>query len=61
VAKKKSADAQKKQAKKKKMKPNEAKEKAEQKLKEIEANLGSASQKGLIGRIKDAINKLNCK
>lgn len=61
AAKEKSKKAKETQAQKKKIKPNDAKAAAEQKLKDIEGRLGTDAQKGLIGRIKDAINKLNCK
>jgi hypothetical protein len=60
-AKKKSDADNKKQAKKRKMGVNEAAQKADTKLKEIEEKLGKDGRGGLIDRIKEAIKKLNCK
>lgn len=61
AAKEKSKKAKKDQAKKKKLSSDEAKQKADQKLSDIKYKLGSESKKGLIARIQEAINKLNCK
>lgn len=61
AAKAKSKKAKSDQSKKKKLSTDEAKQRAEEKLKEIEEKLGSESKKGLLARIKEAINKLNCK
>lgn len=61
AAKEKTKKAKKDQGKKKKLTSDEAKQKADQKLSDIQSKLGSEAKKGLIGRIKDAINKLNCK
>lgn len=54
-------ESKKKQDKKKKLKSAEAKKMAEQKLSDIKNRIGEEGQKGLIAKINDAINKLNCK
>lgn len=61
AAKEKSKKAKKDQGKKKKLSSDEAKQMANQKLSDIENKLGSEAKKGLIARIQEAINKLNCK
>lgn len=61
AAKKKSDTAKKEQSKKKKMTSDEAKRRADDKVKEIEEKMGNDGRGGLINRIKEAINKLNCK
>lgn len=61
AAKKKSDTAKKEQSKKKKMTSDEAKRRADDKVKEIEEKMGKDGRGGLINRIKEAINKLNCK
>lgn len=61
AAKERSSRSKSDQAKKKKMSSDEAKDKADQKLKDIEQRMGANAKKGLIERIKDAIKKINCK
>jgi hypothetical protein len=61
AAKKKSDTAKKEQSKKKKMTSDEAKQRADIKVKEIEEKMGKDGRGGLINRIKEAIKKLNCK
>jgi hypothetical protein len=61
AAKKKSDTAKKEQSKKKKMTSDEAKQRADSKVKEIEEKMGKDGRGGLINRIKEAIKKLNCK
>lgn len=58
--KKRKEDSDKKQASKKSMSTKEAQQKANDKLKEIEQKLGKEKDKGLIAKINDLINKLNC-
>jgi hypothetical protein len=60
-AKKKSDNDKKKQSKKKKMTADEAKQRADNKVREIEEKMGKDGRGGLIDRIKEAIKKLNCK
>jgi hypothetical protein len=60
-AKKKSDTAKKAQSKKKKMTNEEAKQRADSKVREIEEKMGKDGRGGLIDRIKEAIKKLNCK
>lgn len=61
AARKKSDTAKKEQSKKKKMTNEEAKQRADTKVKEIEEKMGKDGRGGLINRIKEAIKKLNCK
>jgi hypothetical protein len=61
AAKKKSDTAKKAQSKKKKMTNEEAKQRADNKVREIEEKMGKDGRGGLIDRIKEAIKKLNCK
>jgi hypothetical protein len=61
AAKKKSEAAKKIQSKKKKMTNEEAKQRADSKVMEIEEKMGKDGRGGLINRIKEAIKKLNCK
>lgn len=61
AAKKKTDTAKKEQSKKKKMTNEEAKQRADTKVKEIEEKMGKDGRGGLISRIKEAIKKLNCK
>ena len=42
------------------MSQKEAQQKANDKLKEIEQKLGAEKDKGLISKINDLINKINC-
>lgn len=60
-AKKKSDNDKKKQSKKKKMTSDEARQRADNKVREIEEKMGKDGRGGLIDRIKEAIKKLNCK
>jgi hypothetical protein len=61
AAKKKTDTAKKEQSKKKKMTNEEAKQRADSKVREIEEKMGKDGRGGLINRIKEAIKKLNCK
>ena len=61
AAKQKTEKANKEQSKKKKMSTDEAKMKAEQKIKDITDRLGKEGKQGLIERIQEAIKKINCK
>lgn len=60
AAEEKKKKSDKKQSEKKSMSQKEAQQKANDKLKEIEQKLGAEKDKGLIAKINDLINKINC-